>query len=82
MNERCPGCSAHHAKLSDEERARLPLRDAAHKWRESTEALFDVVRAHGWGHPLVEAADAAVNAADEVMVQAAIAYAATRGAKP
>lgn len=75
MSDNCPGCVAHRATLSEDERARIPLREAAHDYHYATDVLFDLVRKHGWGHPLVVEAETKMNAADERLAQAAREYA-------
>lgn len=76
MSDSCPGCADHRAKLTPDDRARIPLRESAHAYSRTAAKLFELVREHGWGHPLVEEWDRKLNAADDAMANAARIYAA------
>jgi hypothetical protein len=76
----CPGCDATLASLRPGERARLPLRRAAHAYAEACDRHLEVVRVHG--HAGARDMELMVEQADEEMATAALAYAKTRSVLP
>lgn len=76
----CPGCDATLASLRTGERARIPLRRAAHAYAEACDRHTEVVRIHG--HAGARDMELMVEQADEEMAAAALAYAKLRSATP
>lgn len=74
----CFGCDARRAALTPEDRARIPLRQAANRWGAARDRLFDLVQAHGWHDPRVKEQDAILDAADDAFAAAARVFAKER----
>ncbi len=71
----CSGCEERLAGFPPEERARIPLRHAAHEFTAACRALTALVVQHGWSDPRIAAQQALVDAADEALAVAAKVYA-------
>ena len=71
----CPGCTEILRWTAADDVARIPLRKAADAFREASDLLFELVHQHGWGDDRVVKQDAVLEAADDALASAALAYA-------
>jgi hypothetical protein len=76
-HDNCPGCLDHYNNLTPEDRARIPLREASHKWRDATKRLFELVKDHGWNSNLVLEQEAVLDVADDALALAARTFASS-----
>lgn len=83
----CPTCNERVAQLTPDDRARIPLRQAANAFYEAGDRVFEHVREHGRDTPAARERDAELQArqdrCDDELAKAAIVYAAAvRTEKP
>jgi hypothetical protein len=70
----CEHCDETISSLSQEERARISLRVAAHAYKETMANLFEEIGAQGWDSPKIGKLEEAVIHADDALAAAAVAY--------